>query len=164
MTTTKKKPAPFSKLSKAQQRVAIAKDALLQLRNGKYTRYVGYIESTLKMDTALKHADDNTQLSSVLKRIHPTCGVCARGALLLSTIRKANDILVCDMPYRKLDSLIGKRYEVKVFPRVMLEEIEVELEFERGPFSTRNRRLRAIIENIIRNNGTFKPSDTGAKS
>lgn len=112
------------KQSKAQRRIAIVKDAITQLQIGTYkTGDFGYISipnvlnnkrDTIKSAQELL-ADDN--LSQV------SCGICAKGSLLLSTICKENEFDSINLVNRS--SVVMERLtEDNLFEKKNLDLIE----------------------------------------
>ena len=81
----------MKKLTKSQRRIAIVKDAIIQLQIGSYkTGDFGYL--TLS-DKVRKRCDKIESAQEALSNIDSKsfCGICAKGSLLLSTIRKENE-------------------------------------------------------------------------
>jgi hypothetical protein len=126
MTKTKKK-----KLTKVERRIAVVKDAIKQIKLNKYAAKAGEVVSPLGELHTLAHEDIPAQevLKNLLKRKDgvPICKVCARGALLVSTIHKENDFILsdfnnCDMSYGE-DGMTDKRLE-KLFSGRQLALIE----------------------------------------
>lgn len=147
--------------TKRGRRVAVAEDALSQLRSEKYLATPGtyvWFPSTLEEDSFVED-EENRQLDAkteLLER-NPICEVCAQGALFLSCVRKENNVLVSGLLHTKtmkdtLNSLFG----------VTISR-EIEGAFEGFPSGTSWRikyrddtvRLEAILKNIIKY-GNFK--------
>lgn len=86
---------PFSKLSKADQRIAIAKDVILSLRRGQYIaetgRYVNLDEIEIKKDAFDVHYDTKLDIQKTLNKVK-MCPVCALGACILSLTRFKNKL------------------------------------------------------------------------
>lgn len=175
-----KKTTAFSKLSKAEQRVEIAKDVIKQCSKGKYEietgGYIDLYPEGLRSFDELEHLQANTCVSK--GRI--TCTVCAKGALFMSHVMKTNHCLVKEAD-KTDDTGIKKRLK-NIFSPLQLDLIETA--FERSvvvddtdkihqgcdytelgkkatnfgwQYSEPNERLIAIMKNIIKNKGTFKP-------
>lgn len=97
------KTKTLSKMTKAEARVAIAKDALAQLRSRKYDAVGGiYVEFDKNLDlpdwgdsSTESNRKANQQVCNLIPKMG-TCTVCARGALFLSTIRKFNHFTLGD--------------------------------------------------------------------
>lgn len=174
------KKSEFNKLSKAEKRVVIAKDALAQLRLNKWSARMGlYVQFGNGINVANK---ENAQLCKILPK-GGKCEVCARGALFLSAVRKFNDFKVSQLELayeqdevRDIGSYEFRKYELGFFTRAQIKLIEAAFEgydfissswpkavqdgcrhfYEN--FTTQTR-LEAILKNIVRNKGTFKPQD-----
>jgi hypothetical protein len=167
-------------ISKAEMRVTIAKDALQQLKAEKIIAVSGsYYGTELidELDKMVVKDDDNKKYKVqaqpfLKKRVNP-CRVCAKGALFLSAVRKYNKATLDDVMCEDL------RVADKIFGSRQFDQIEAA--FEQWE-TTKNRfglaadgvdsitacafgmkyedereRLEAILKNIIKNNGTFKP-------
>ena len=152
-------------LTKAQMCVIVAKDALKQLEAEKYTACTGiYVD--WELEDKINYSKPDAQVQNIIKKHEKPCDVCARGALLLSSIRKFNDVTV---------SKYQKRWESKskeIFSEktLKLAEIafeqwhkltaspkELEAEIFGSKYNSETGRLKAILENIVTNNGEFKP-------
>lgn len=170
-----KKPTPIKsvKVSKAEQRVIIAKDALNQLRAEKFIAQNGvYVGGELSHELDMACKSDEDQARPLLLKTKVRCRVCAKGALFLSTIRKYNKATVADV--------LCDDFHVaeKIFGDKMFNQIEAAFEqwdhtkspdFEGAgepagaaytfgiKYSDDTERLVAILKNIIKNKGTFKP-------
>lgn len=98
----KQKNALFRSMTSAERRVAIAKDALSQLREERYIAARGnYVEATDFIDKEkLKQIAPNDfqdqQVCSLMSDL-PRCDVCARGALFVSTLRVFNRLRVDEL-------------------------------------------------------------------
>jgi len=170
---------PKTRLSKAEQRVAVAKDALKQLQYEKYTATKGvYIGHELETRVC-KWVDgyDDAELSNAKEQLQPLlikdkglCKVCAKGALFLSAVRKFNKATVGDMSDENF------KVAENIFGSTNFDLIEAAFEkwdYLRGnstwnipsldaeafghKYDNDHDRLVAILKNIIKNNGTFKP-------
>ena len=159
------KKALKKKLTKAEMRVAVAKDALKQLELEKYKACRGtYVDWNL--EDKIRESDEDEQVQKIIKEHESTCQICARGALLMSSIRKFNDVTVKDF---------NKNWEKKSKQIFSTQTLELaEIAFERWnkldhnakqdraynfgiKYSYDNERLKAILKNIIANKGEFKP-------
>lgn len=155
-------------ISKAQQRVAIARDAIKQINGDIYKpTCMIWVNGILKVDNDLLDGDGGKQqLQPILVESQPKCMVCARGALLLSMVRKYNSYTLADLRRGNEGQLR------KLFGNRQIEQMEAA--FERweetnqgysakrsqafgSNYATDKDRLIAILKNIIKNNGTFKP-------
>lgn len=181
MKKTKKKITPFSKLSKPQQRVRIAKDVLLQLKKKKYIAAEGaYINNTdLMFYSGLSSSDD---IQKNFSKIHE-CRCCALGSCLLSITKFKNTLNVGDV-MGKYNFLQKSKKLFKMFsPKQLLliensfegrpssdtmtrvgnkvfganttrkENIECMAFYYKYPNS--NSRLIAIMKNIVANKGSL---------
>lgn len=191
------------KLTRAERRIAIFKDALSQLRIKAYIASPGVL---CNLSPYVFHGGElQSQLTSqTLKK--EDCHVCARGSLLLSTVRKENDFTRDDLAnktsnYFRPTSTFDKRL-LKLFTAKQIASFEAAFEvndyfYKRifgleahgniagmlnyqlsnltgipDPLSVAARlkcikfgiqykdstkRLRAIFNNAVNNNGIFKP-------
>lgn len=198
--------AAFKRLSKAQQRVAIAKDALKQLNANKYKASPGDwcntalpksfnteldklsgFAGTSKEQSAMKdalnevHQKNSNVLQPLLLEPGVTCEVCALGSLFASAVRKADG---CDINPLRYTAEYGKKghefADGDIFDTLSSffsddQQRLMELAFEQGEgataieskrdlkaarmfpsTSTPTQRLRSILNNLIKNDGTFK--------
>ena len=82
-----------------QRRVEILKDVLLQIKSGKFKAIKGnYLSLPLEIEE-IKDNNPHKSAQEVLLNTTQTCGVCAKGSLFLSTIRKENELQICDLSY-----------------------------------------------------------------
>lgn len=148
--------------TKAQQRVAIAKDVLLQINLKKYTPSTGTYVATNDGN------DGHTMNQGALRDKHaPACTVCAKGALCLSAIRKFNS-------YGGTAGKLGDDEGVmkvlkRFFGHRQTELIEAAFEEwgdegqaaqnyrDKNNLFYDSKAIVAIMKNIIKNGGTFKP-------
>lgn len=164
-TTQKHMPKKktYSSMTKAQKRVAIAKDVLLQIKLGKYIAVQGTYISPIG-----EHRHEVEVSQYALKaRSRLDCRVCAKGALALSAIRKFNKYEgTAETIYYDHMEVIGRFFGIK---QANMIESAFEM-FDRDGASVQNYRERknisdsdddesiiSIMKNIIKNNGTFKP-------
>lgn len=82
------------KLTKKERRLAVLKDALLQVRGGNYAPCTGTICSLDSFDFN-ENGEVQKQLTPKFLK-EKWCRVCQRGALLLSLIRKENNFTSLD--------------------------------------------------------------------
>lgn len=172
-----KNKIPFKKLSKPEQRVAIAKDALKRLETGQYVAQKGHWLSFL---SDLYDLPANASLQPlILQGIN--CKVCALGGLLGSRIALANAATKGEL------SFINSFSDDKVFPKLrtyftmeQLKQMEIAFELGRGSYDywhwtkkkqqpyeaavifgkrhqDNTKRLKAILKNLIKNKGEFIP-------
>lgn len=166
---TAKKNAEFKRMSMAEARVAIAKDALSWVREGALVPTSGTYVSTVEGRKPLwqefhLYDSDAPKFENVQARdvnIGP-CRVCAKGALLCAKAVRFNHVTA-----RQLAEYSNK-YLKPYFSDRQLDEIEGCFEAtDEGwdppehaewayKFPDYDDRLRAILRNIIRNKGDFK--------
>ena len=158
-------------MTKAEKRVAVAKDVIAQLNRGKLTATTGLYFEAKNCD---KSFDGEVQLQEVLKHI-PKCEVCAKGALFVGMINKYNDFTINVDYYTnypkasQITSCVNIHFYDKLktlFTEKQLTAIEVYFEgwrrvkapsfYEKNPNA--KKRMILIMKNIIQNKGTFKPS------
>lgn len=210
-TKTKKvKKVSFSKLSKPQKRVAIAKDVLMQIKRGKYIAGTGSYITNVKVEGVRGNAEGyfgkikSQPIKENFAKIQE-CTVCAMGACLMSITKFENKLdfgevgsgvsainnekvkelfsslfeplqlllierafegdsggtLVaeqlfnldeCDSDIRKQVIKCEKFYQRFTENEDKLSDYELTEQREKND----ELRLTAIMENIIRNKGTFK--------
>ena len=187
MKTKTKKAVPLSKLPRAQARVAIAEDVLASLRAKKLIAEAGtYLEVDWDDDGHWENSIDLARpVVDSLKT--KQCMVCAVGAIFCSTVKKTNVIAdkvvshsAISDGWKALDFFNEGRarsYLHRYFTPKMLTAIEAAFEgtdydgdagaddgaatpatlkfYNR--FETDDRRVKAIMKNIVRNEGTFVP-------
>jgi hypothetical protein len=140
----------------AQMRVLIAKDVLemLPLLHPVQGTYL-LLKESLRKD--LRDAKTN------MKFVASNCKVCALGACFLGWVHHFNTLSILDLNCTDHEQMI--RLMSDVFDAGQLEMIEAAFEgFDRlASYVTRypdlHDRLRAIMENIVVNKGTFVPLD-----
>ena len=173
----------FNKLSKPQKRVEIAKDVIAQIKAEKFKPKNGVY---YKGENFKKFKKIDSVQKILLLPEAPKCSVCGIGAVMLSTVKKCNDLSTTKLlgywDNFQADAL-SKTVASKFFSEKQLDLIEAcfERTTEYGKegnlldwFGNRTpatvnaidfgnkyryptQRLLAIMENIIANNGTFKP-------
>ena len=150
-------------LSKAQMRVKIAKDVLLNLKseNVKVTK-----ETYVWFEDNMPH--EVCELQPYLKEKNPACHVCALGAMLLSRIRCFDNFKRVDMSSEKYISGAQTKHGLyKYFDADQICLIEAFFEQWRSYFKPSEQdlmdkfpdpkeRLIFIMKHIIRHKGTFK--------
>jgi hypothetical protein len=179
----KRQNEAFAKMTKPQQRVAIAKDVIAQLKAKKYRARAGTYLTNAKLDSVLKREDDSPdkQLQQVLfSKNAGTCDVCGIGALMVSGVRFADKLTVGDLgpqpdwqwvigyylntwfELSQID-LIESAFETSttVGRRVCIDEsfkcaLNDAVAFGRR-YQTDGTRMIAIMRNIVRNRGEFVP-------
>jgi len=148
-----------------KKRVAVAKDVLKQLRLKKYIATRGlYFEPGSGEDEDLieEGRKDGKDLQEILPKI--TCRVCAKGAILASRVNLYNEF-----PLDKDTDIdhVAANVSCEVFGESQANLIEVTFEgytswntaaskFHKK-YKTSEGTLRGIMNNIIKNNGVFKP-------
>lgn len=162
-----------------QKRVLVAKDALKQLSIKRYRAVTGdLVNESRSLAKKIDHVFDSDndlipskiQLQPMLINTPGTCEVCARGAMMLSCVRKFNDVVIegwSTKAEEKSITLFGnrnlKRMEVafELYDRWSSENYDNDgkaLAFGKAAsMSSPNKRLKAILLNVIKNKGTFKP-------
>jgi len=167
-------------MTKAEMRVQIAKDVIKQIAAKKYKAtqgsYVANGEFYRQFDSMHKLYDEEAQVKVPKTR----CDVCAIGACFLATVDRFDKLKVGDLPgcwnpeYGRGGQV---QYLNKWFSPDQLTLMEVAFEKGEVPptaykgsddrlddavaygcqYKTANQRLVAIMRNVIRNKGTFKP-------
>ena len=173
--TTKKKPAPRVRKTKAEKRVEIARDVIKQLKLEKFISSPGiYVEIG-------DNIDGTAELQTALKNVG-SCQVCALGGLFLSDIRKNDKCKAEDVDLGSdgsgfyshyIDQYKMKERLQKLFSIKQMGLIECAYECGSDPedalleeeyynatvfgqrFDDSTERMIAIMKNIIRNKGTF---------
>lgn len=90
-------------LTKVERRLAVVKDAIKQIKLNKYA--VKARSLILAKGELLKFVLEDMEAQNVLKTLlkkkdgNPICNVCARGALLISTIHKENNFILSDLNF-----------------------------------------------------------------
>jgi hypothetical protein len=179
----KKQPVKLDKIPKAEARVLIAKDVIKQLKAKKLRALSGtYVRVRQNRGGKLfrdQDVEDGLDVRDVLRQRAKQCDVCAKGAILIATIMKFDNMPV--MPeFLSSDAFdvlgmvaCGNRYD-GFFSQGQLDQIERAFEnpelddcvtlnplmvkYPRGKRDGDHNRLIAIMENIIDNGGTFKPA------
>jgi hypothetical protein len=172
----------FNAMSPKEKRVAVAKDALKQIRYGRYKANTG---NYVIPNWYPYNVEDNEESQEYLEnKGFWGCKVCAIGAVFLSKVRLGNnhtgDLEVMNSPNMIISNLKGifSAKQLRLM-EVAFEDltggafkessvydsnnpkhtakIEKALEFFKDYLDRPEERLIAILENIIANNGTFKP-------
>ena len=181
MKKTKRKNIPFAKLSKAQQRVKVAKDVLVQLKKKKYIADTGaYIDGIDLKNAGLRNEDN---IKSNFRKIK-ACKCCALGSCLLSITKFKDTLTIGDVSAGKYVFYDNAKKIFKMFSPHQLLLIENSFEGKsEGDGSSRigytvfmanttfeekekcrsfylkypdaELRLVAIMKNIISNKGLF---------
>jgi hypothetical protein len=150
---------------KAQERIAIAKDALEWVEAGALIPTKGtYVRPTNKVDVA----DSYKQLRDVNLG---KCKVCSRGALFLAKAVRYNNVLAntlvpFEVDIQRNSETVNRVALLDHFEQDQLTLIEEYYEgwsYGADPytwyclFPNHSQRMRLILKNIIDNNGTFVP-------
>ena len=175
-----KKIIAFSRLPQWKQRMEIAKDVILQIKAKKFVAEEGIYLNIWTTDKGEQREGlFSMQANKAIKEKLATCNVCAKGALFMSHIMKTNHCTVNELKHKRERNYIER---LKMFSQGQLDTIECAFEksaiYDREniltgydgnytplglrakEFSTSsddNIRLIKIMNNIIKNKGTFKP-------
>lgn len=174
----------FEALSKAEKRVAIAKDVIAQVKAKQMKAATGY--GYVAFDSAVTAKPDQC-LYEVVDKNRKDCFVCGIGALFCSALKLKNKFDVADLGYHsyeesgsvEIDEISHgtvAKYMKPWFSELQLDLVETAFEgyttglvwdmdgdtAERissfcGNEGDADARLVAIMQNIVDNNGTFKP-------
>ena len=152
------------KLTQAQRRVAVAKDALKQVESEKLIAKAGtYCQFISEVPEIA--SESSAKFQKFLKGKGSECQACARGALFISTVRKEN-AFIPDANFLDIYKSVGRsdfdpRLE-RLFSKAQLDDIETAFESPDTPEyyeADDHDRLVLILKNIIKNRGTFvKPT------
>lgn len=163
----KKGNAKFLKMTKAEKRVAIAKDVIAQIE---VRRLVPKNMTFLDIPEAPESLEnDANELRDVLLTV-PTCEVCAKGALFVCAVERMDKLTVgqytigADRDYMlklftpKQWDLIESAFEgwSSIFVDGMIVNTPKVEKFS-DQYPDPADRMVAIMKNIIKNHGTFKP-------
>lgn len=154
-----------SKLSKsARNRILLAKDVIAQLECGKLVAESGtYVLVNLKAEYLQLFTQSDFEsghdVRDVLKLKAKSCKVCAKGAVLIATIMRFDEMPIngCRLEYMARST----QYESH-FTAETMESIELCFEFStkwHSAFPEPRDRLIAIMRNVIRNKGEFMDPD-----
>ncbi len=140
------------KLTKAERRVAVARDALRQVEAKKLIAEAGtyiYFGRAIPQD-AVKNEKAFQRFVRDEK-----CHVCARGALFISTVRKEDSFAPSESNHYVRRSEFDPRL-MELFSEGQLKLIENFFEFDGCyDYHEDKDRLVLILKNIIKNKGTF---------
>jgi hypothetical protein len=179
----KKSNAKFEKMTPSQKRVQIAKDVIAQLDAKRlYAKQGVYVQGKGGANNITVGGegfwDDDTQETEVRDLLAPKCEVCAKGGLFVAAVDRFNKLKFRDElcpigAYNRCSDPV--EYLSRFFGEQQLELIEYA--FEKGGagdvnyddkktvaaerfgkmFTSADARMRAIMKNIVKNNGTFEP-------
>lgn len=171
----------FKKATKAQKRVMIAKDVLAQIKTKRYVAESGcWVQPNIKAAYEKNLKDEDSVQELFAKKKIKSCNVCALGGLFMSCINLNNNTTIEDLKKEFYigdfvydDSKISNGLN-RIFTQKQLILIESYFEGSQGYFRdylscdekagtflenySDDERLEMIMQNIIDNNGTFKPS------
>lgn len=187
-----------TKKTKVERRLAVVKDAIKQLKGKAFYAKTGSVITIHNEALRIYNNPGNAEVKPILTKLlkskpERVCSVCARGALLLSTIHKENTFTFSklddsDCGSFHADSIVDKRLlhlfsakqialieeafevgyeedyigEEKVFNTILsIKEAHPAHIFHDKYQSSDNQRLLAILENIVKNKGLFKPQNEG---
>lgn len=162
-----------------KHRIELANDILIYLKEGVFDVISNqYIKFGSQISN--REIRENVTLKYLLKK--NTCKVCALGAFLAAKALCDNNICVNDLELNHYEDSVFRRWQInshllEIFPQDQIDMIELAYEghqYNRNDLpallyqfalkfyadhvdkSPRDRMI-AIMENIIKNNGTFKP-------
>ena len=178
----------FKKATKAQKRVMIAQDVLDQIRAKRYRAVTGkWVDPIWKRDSKsqkIKFTPNHSAKDAFENKAIDYCKVCALGGLFMSCTNLNNHTTIEDLDTEAHIDL-GDRIEFnwkisnglnKIFSQKQLKLIESFFEGGEGYFQSHEgdnyneekgifyesysnyKRLEIIMQNIIDNDGTFKPN------
>lgn len=177
----------FAAASPEEKRVLIAKDVIAQINSGRFTATRGAwvrpfnASNRETIDLATEFGSDAPLRELVLSEKVANCNCCALGAMFMSCTLYNNQTTAEDFEREthSLDEYVHAGDELsnglnKFFGKVQLRLIEAYFEGGHGafdaPFTHNDKirlweevypsdkaRLKAIMQNIVDNHGTFKP-------
>lgn len=184
MSTKTQSLQPKARMTAAQRRkaVEVARDVLLQLRLERLTTDGGYL--SVRKDSQAFNPDEevwNGSFKTAFKEDKSiVCGVCAIGAAYIGYINRFNRVKTCDVLSASDEDMIETMSNVFSSDQLRLMEGFFESGFVSTPdsfydmdsegqdkvlnlmdafrtrYPERSQRLRAIMLNVIRNNGEFR--------
>lgn len=149
------------KMTKAERRVAIAKDVIAQLKTKRFKATRGTVLGGIS-DKIIEGDYLTAQLCDVLPKFKK-CHVCARGAIFISAVERFNNYTGEDFDADWVDGA-----SLRYFTKSQLDMIECAFEGWGQFFGDAKirggaeDRMCSIMKNIIANEGTFRP-ETAAK-
>lgn len=170
--------AEFKKATKAQKRVMIAKDVLAQIKTKRYVAESGcWVQTNINAACKENLKDEDSVQELFAEKKIESCNVCALGGLFMSCTNLNNNTTVQDLYNEQyLGDFVADDDKIsnglnRIFTQKQLMLIESYFEGSEGYFRggnektetflesyNDNERLEMIMQNIIDNNGTFKPS------
>lgn len=153
------------KLTQNQKdRITVAKDVIASVESGWYDcERIAYVDLQPKHGKIVTDADvkNNKELRDILPKRVKKCNVCAKGAMLISTIMCLDNFPAMHDVNCVLFGKAWSNNYVSPFSAAELENMEASFEGGLGncyyDYPDRNNRLVAMMENVIKNKGTFKP-------
>jgi hypothetical protein len=123
----KKIATSFSRLSRAEKRMTIAKDVIAQIKRGKYIAEKGtYISdiTTPKLEDSWGSKVEGFEEKDVQKNFSKiqSCTVCALGACLMSSTKFANQLVFEDVDSVDADSMVKNEKVNKLFKSLFSPE------------------------------------------
>lgn len=162
----------FDKLPKAEQRVVIAKDLIARLDAKRFKASGGYFQATTRIPLKAV-ANDEAQVKEVFAA--KVCRGCELGGMFAAALDRCNALKLEDLSpdsrvrQGHVDEYDIRDYLGRWFSNRTLHELEyafegweshyTEIDYEQFYRAVPNaeKRMRLITQNIIDNNGTFKP-------
>lgn len=161
----------LKKMTAAQKRVAIAKDVIAGLNDESLIAETGvYLHLIPKTGLVGALSSPRKRFDVILCKNVKACEVCGLGAIFVSAVKRFDEITVAgigrvDQNYvfppgkegDKLDVWAGE-YLSKFFlvDQILLIESYFETKWQKTIVNSTDRMI-AIMKNIIKNRGTFKP-------
>ena len=157
----------FHRLSKKQQRIAIAKDVLKQIKLKRYKAQPDTYVNILGLRNKGYNLGSSSQFQEALLTENPSCNVCGIGAAFCSMARLGDGVNLWSDYHDKLLAMFSRRQvylieaafegkQIRFDSRLSSTDQKSTREFYRK-YSKSSDRLAAIFRNILRNEGTFKP-------
>jgi hypothetical protein len=168
-----KAEAKFQAASPAEKRVLIAKDVLAQMATKRIRPIYGKWLDGMNVLDKYGNVDFSKQLDQSIKDSSTGCSACAAGAIFACAVLRKDAITVGEAGY---DDDGGGVYDGGniwsylrgIFPAEMLDRIETAFEMDGGAqhagekyasfkpgIKSPNGRMKAIMQNIIKNRGEF---------
>ena len=161
----------FNNSSKSQKRVMIAQDVIARVEAENLIAKTGTLVEIGDFD------DDSLPLKEAINSQEASCSVCAKGSLLCAFVGRVNKFTIDDITEDCILSIDGKvhRKLKELFTPVQLDLMEIAFEGKSylmiaqedrsiigalnfyGKYDFQKERLLAIMQNLILNQGTFKP-------
>jgi hypothetical protein len=152
---TKASNAKYAAMSRAEKRVAIAKDVIRAIHGKQLIPTHGeYFSLGEPVDS---HPEDHASLQELLPSL-PACNVCAKGAILVCAVARQNKVTFGEaVDWTNFRAEILSRYLGGVFTPNQLNLIEDAFETAyNGDQEDTNVTMLRIMKNIVKNGGTLK--------